>query len=192
MIDYNNSIIYKLVSNDITIKEFYIGSTVNFTRRKNGHKTRCNNPNEKSYNLKVYQFIRNNGGWQDWDMVLVEKVPCVDKLELRKIEREFMEKLGSSLNSQSAYRSKEEIKEHITEYRKINKEQIAEKKKIYNESNKDKIKELKKKYNESNKDKIKEYNKIYNENNRETRKEYDKIYYQKRKQEKINNKKINI
>ena len=160
MINYNNSIIYKLVSNDINIKEFYIGSTVNFRRRKSQHKHNCNISNAKNYNTKVYQFIRDNGGWHTWTMILVEKTPCNDKIELRKIEREFMEKLCSSLNMCSAYRSKEEQEAYNKEYKKIynesNKIKIAE----YYESNKIKIRENSKEYREINKDKIKEYRKI--------------------------------
>jgi hypothetical protein len=129
MVNYNNSMVYKLVSNDINIKDFYIGSTVNFRRRKSQHKTSCNNSNDRAHNYKVYQCIRDNGGWQNWDMILVEKTPCADKLELRKIEREFMEKLSSSLNSKSAYRSKGEHTEYKKEYRDLNKEQIKEYKK---------------------------------------------------------------
>tara|TARA_R110000765_G_scaffold201765_1_gene307168 strand:+ start:202 stop:912 length:711 start_codon:yes stop_codon:yes gene_type:complete len=182
MINYNNSIIYKLVSNNLEITEFYIGSTVNFTRRKNKHKSCCHNPNGKSYNRKVYQFIRNNGGWQNWDMVLVEKTPCVDKLELRKIEREFMEKLGSSLNMVSAYQSKEELKEYQKIYSESNKDKIKEQKKEYREINTEKIKEQNKEYRENNKDKIKEQNKIYFENNKEKKKEYQEINKEKIKE----------
>ena len=54
MVNYNNSMVYKLVSNDINIKDFYIGSTVNFRRRKSEHKSRCNNSNDKCHNQKVY------------------------------------------------------------------------------------------------------------------------------------------
>jgi hypothetical protein len=134
MVNYNNSMIYKLVCNDINIKDFYIGSTVNFRRRKTEHKGVCNNSNTSHYNYKVYQCIRNNGGWDNWNMVLVEKTPCADRLELRKIEREFMEKLGSSLNSISAYKSKAEYyeyhKESNKEYYKFNKNKILEYKNI--------------------------------------------------------------
>ena len=190
MVNYNNSIIYKLVSNDINIKDFYIGSTVNFTRRKGNHKSNTNNSNGKKYNYKVYQCIRDNGGWQNWNMVLVEKVPCNDRLELRKIEREFMEKLGSSLNMVSAYQSKEELKEYQKIYSESNKDKIKEQKKEYREINTEKIKEQNKEYRENNKDKIKEQNKIYFENNKEKKKEYQEInkekikeYYQTNKEQ---------
>ena len=64
MVNYSKGIVYKLCCKDVNITDIYIGSTTNFTRRKWGHKTACNNEKDKSYNFKVYQFIRNHGGFQ--------------------------------------------------------------------------------------------------------------------------------
>jgi hypothetical protein len=49
----------------------YVGHTTDFTKRKNNHKKSCNNSKSKDYNLKVYDFIRKNGGWDNWSIVLV-------------------------------------------------------------------------------------------------------------------------
>ena len=62
MPNYEKCVMYKIICNDTTIKDIYVGSTCNFTRRKCGHKSDCNNANTSRYNLKVYQFIRTNGG----------------------------------------------------------------------------------------------------------------------------------
>ncbi len=62
-INYSNTIIYKLCCNDPEITDIYIGNTTNFTKRKNNHKSCCNNSNDKNHNFYVYQFIRNHGGW---------------------------------------------------------------------------------------------------------------------------------
>ena len=51
-------IIYKIVCNDLNITDCYVGSSINFKRRKGEHKSSCNNPNSKIYNLNVYKFIR--------------------------------------------------------------------------------------------------------------------------------------
>ena len=61
-IDYNNTIIYKIVSNDISITEVYVGHTTDFTRRKNQHKCSCNNPTNKTHHFKLYEIIRENEG----------------------------------------------------------------------------------------------------------------------------------
>ena len=89
MSKYENSSIYKISCRDIEVNEIYIGSTINFTRRKHNHKTVCNNENDKDYNLNVYKYIREYGGWDNWTMIEIEKVNCSDKRELCKIERQF-------------------------------------------------------------------------------------------------------
>ena len=60
MVNYNNSIIYKLCCKDTNITDIYVGSTTNFYRRKQDHKQQCNNTNSKEYNKNAYQFIRGH------------------------------------------------------------------------------------------------------------------------------------
>ena len=45
----------------------------------------------KRHNIYVYEFIRENGGWDNWDMVEIEKRCCRDSLEAKSIERDFIE-----------------------------------------------------------------------------------------------------
>ena len=147
-INYNKGMIYKLVCNDLNIKECYVGSTTNFIKRKYKHKSDCNNEKSKDYNFNRYNFIRNNGGWENWSMVLVENFNCESKRELEQRERFWFEKLKSTLNSHKPYITEEENKEYHEEYHKEyrdnNKEQILKQKKEYYEKNKKKLKE---KYN---------------------------------------------
>jgi hypothetical protein len=72
--NYSKNIIYKLVCNDLTIKECYVGHTTDFTRRKSEHKRTCNNENGEYYNTKVYKTIRENGGWICWTMIEIENI----------------------------------------------------------------------------------------------------------------------
>ena len=159
MVNYNNGLIYKLCCKDINIKDIYIGSTCNFTRRKCQHKTVCYNPNNKAYNSKVYKFIRCNGGWDNWDMILIEKVNCNDKLELNKIERQHIEQNINNLNSYIPSRTDKEYfidnKDKIKEYQKTDKHK--EYKKEYYLLNK----EYQKEYYLLNRDKILEQTKKY-------------------------------
>ena len=83
-IDYNNTIIYKLVCNDVNIPDCYVGHTTDFIRRKQLHKSCCNNINCKSYNLNVYKFITGNGGWDNWSMIVIEQYKCNNNLEAQK------------------------------------------------------------------------------------------------------------
>ncbi len=66
-INYEKRHVYNIVSNDLNITECYGGHTTDFKSRRGNHKTRCNNENDKRYNNKLYQFIRNNGGWNNFD-----------------------------------------------------------------------------------------------------------------------------
>ena len=151
--DYSKGLIYKMCCKDTTIKEIYVGSTTNFTQRKREHKSCCNKENNKKYNFKVYQFIRANGGWFNWNMVLIEFYPCETELELGRRENYFMIELQSSLNSikSNIYQNSQEQRKQY--YQEI-KEHIAEYYKEYRENNKEKITEMSKKYREKNKAKI--------------------------------------
>ena len=51
--------IYKLCCDGVD--EFYIGSCWDMRRRKYGHKQSYTNPKTANHNLKVYQYIRENG-----------------------------------------------------------------------------------------------------------------------------------
>ena len=142
MPNYNKSMIYKLCCNDPSIKDVYVGSTTNFTRRKHDHKNNCNNEKDKSYNRYVYRFIRDNGGFENWSMILVEEVCCENKKQLHTIEREWFENLHATLNKQVPNRTNKEYqKEYQKEYYQNNKDKTKEKNKQYRENNKDKIKE---------------------------------------------------
>ena len=50
--------------------------------------------------IAVYEFIRKNGGWDNWDMILIETIKCENNLEARKKEREHLEQLGATLNKE--------------------------------------------------------------------------------------------
>ena len=86
-IDYNNTIIYQILCNDISIKGVYVGHTTDFTRRKNQHKNACNKPTNKMHNFRLYKVIRENGGFENWSVVEIEKYPCHDGNEARARER---------------------------------------------------------------------------------------------------------
>jgi hypothetical protein len=170
--DYSRTIIYKIVCNDVNIKDLYVGHTTNFVKRKNCHKSNCNNINTKHYNIYAYQFIRNNGGWDNFSMIIIEKYNCNDKLEACKRERYWIEKLNATLNKVIPSRIK---KEYNKEYYDNNKSNLLEQHKTYYENNKIKLLEQKQNYYEDNKSKILEQRKIYRENNRSNISEKGKI-----------------
>lgn len=163
-IDYSNTSIYKLCCKDINITEIYIGHTTDMRKRKWQHKSSCNNERNKKYNYNVYQFIRNNGGWDNFDMIEVERFEAIDGYDAKKRERYWIEELKATLNMVLPSRTKKEylkdkdeyFKEKRKDYYENNKEIILDKLKIYRENNKDKFKEKDKKYRENNKEIIAE------------------------------------
>ncbi len=89
----------------------YIGSTNHFDRRKMNHKTNYNNTNRKEYNYKVYQYIRENGGWDNFEMLEIGVIEYETEEELRIEEQKWIDDLGAELNGHRAYLSKKKHKE---------------------------------------------------------------------------------
>ena len=112
---------------------------------KHQHKNTCNNENSKNYNLNIYKFIREKGGWTNFEMKPIEEFICDTKLQATIREQYWINFYKADLNSKNAHSSDEEKKEH----RKVYDE-------IYTENNKVKIKERKKEYYEKNKNEIQE------------------------------------
>ena len=131
-IDYTNTHFYKICCNDLNITDIYVGHTTDFRRRKSQHKINCLNENSHNHNLQVYRFIRDNGNWENWNMILIETRQCANSLEATKIEREFIEQLRATLNQRIPGRTDKE-------YREDNRERIKARDKQYYEANKEAI-----------------------------------------------------
>jgi hypothetical protein len=139
-INYSNTIIYKLVhKEDYDNANIYIGSTTDFIRRKNNHKNCCNNEKRKEYNDRKYQYIRDNDGWGEWNMLEVEKYNCNDKREAEAREEYWRCHFNSQLNSIRAYITEEERKEQMKKLYEANKEKRLIYQKQYYNNNKEKI-----------------------------------------------------
>ena len=104
--DYSNTIIYKITCKDPNIHDVYVGHTVNFVQRKQSHRITCINTKSLGYNCKVYRVIRNNGGWDNWDMCIIAFYNCKDVHEARQKEQEHFVALNATLNSVEPFPSK--------------------------------------------------------------------------------------
>jgi hypothetical protein len=142
-IDYQNYYFYKIVCNNINVKDAYVGGTANFNCRKANHKIACNYPSHSRYNYKLYKIIRENGGWDNWSMVLIEKANCADGLEARKRERELFEQHSLNMNNNTPSRTPNEYA------------------KFYYENNKEKVKLNLLKYRQAHKEAYNAYQKAY-------------------------------
>ena len=151
--------IYKIWKNGKD--EVYIGSTSNFKKRMLDHKRNCNNEKSKDYNYFIYQYIRQNEGWDEFDKEIIYECDVEDKYEKLKIEGEYIKQFEKTLNERNSFGCKnrnEYIKEYNKEYYNENKEYYKEYHKEYREENKEKINEYHKKYREENKKEINEKN----------------------------------
>ena len=167
-------IFYKIVCEDCA-DFIYIGSTKSFRSRKSQHKGCCNNENNKSHNFKIYQKIREYGGWDNWNMLIIDEGKELTFTQARIKEEELRIKYNGNLNSHRAYTTEEEKKQ----YYENNKEKMKE----YREKNKETLAEKKKEYYLKNKETIAEKSREYNEKNKEQKKEYSKQRYLKKKEE---------
>ena len=136
----NNSYIYIIKSNNENITDVYVGSTTNFKRRYNEHKCYCNKVEGRKYNLHLYKFIRDNGGWDNFTMEIIETLDNQDKTELRMKEQHYYNTLNSTLNQLSPYTTEEErIKNRnikSMEYYYSNKQKCLEKNRKWRENQK--------------------------------------------------------
>jgi len=171
-IDYSQTIMYRIICKDLSITNCYVGHTTNFTNRKSHHKDRCIYQIEKAHNSKIYQIIRNNGGWDNWEMLEIEKFPCQNGNEARTRERYWYEFYEANMNSNKPIA-------FLNEYYHENKKQILAYHKNYYILNTNKILQYQSEYSVKNKEKLKQRAKEYYQKNKEKIKQRAKEYYQK-------------
>jgi hypothetical protein len=110
-----NYTFYRIYSKNPSITECYIGSTEDFNDRKLNHKSYCNNTGNPHYNYKLYQYIRSNGGFDQFEFEIIDRI-IFSEIDRLLHENKLMDLYGSSLNTRRAIIPKEELKEYRTEY----------------------------------------------------------------------------
>lgn len=169
-IDYSKTSIYKICCNDTNITECYVGHTTNFTKRKNTHKYSCNTETHYTYKLQVYQYIRANGGWENWSMIQIEEFACENQLQAKSRERYWIETLKPKLNCSIPTRTDKE-------YYNDNKETILEYQDQYYQEHKTEKIEYQKQYAQEHKAEIKDYKNAYYQQNKLKQSEKAKQIY---------------
>ena len=104
--------IYKMNIKD----KYYIGSTKDIKYRIRRHKSDCYNQNTRSYNFKVYKYIRENCA--DWSEVSFDILDVYDDISIefkREIEQYYIDYFSNNLNMRSS------ISKSISEYYQKNK-----------------------------------------------------------------------
>lgn len=142
--DYENASLYIIKHKEDTNNEIcYIGSSKNFQKRLISHKSNCFNPNCKDYNMKVYQYIRSNGDFNNFVIEELIKFPCISKIQLKTEEKKLIKGYNATLNSYMPNRTAQEYyHENSARISTINKERyksnpswfIEKAKKYYNDN----------------------------------------------------------
>ena len=152
-------IFYKIFCKDENIKDLYVGKTTDLRNRWYSHKDSCNNENNNRYNLKLYQFIRENGEWNNWNIIEIDKGEYDDKDSAIR-ERYWIEELNANLNTQIPSRTRKEWREehrneqinYLKIYYQENKEKFIEYRN--QEEFKEKKRNCDKKYRDKNKEEL--------------------------------------
>lgn len=186
MPDYNQCYVYKISSKNENIPQCYIGSTTNLKKRLYNHRNSTNNEKNNNYNMELYKFIRNNGGFDEFKFEILEELCCENKKELHTIEKNYIIQNNNLLNlkiptrTQKQYYDDNKIK--LNEYqKKLRSENI----KKYGDEYLNKKREYQIEYQNNNRQKTRDYSNKWTRNNKEHCKKYyndniDKIkHYQK-------------
>jgi len=82
----------------------FIGKTISIDIEKRNHKARYSSLKSYKYydNVKIYQSIRENGGWRNWIMEEISYQKRLTKLECKIIEQILINELGN-LNDINVY-----------------------------------------------------------------------------------------
>jgi len=99
-----SQVVYKIFCKNDKIKDEYIGSTNHFLIRRSQHKSNC----KKKKNLKVYNFINANGGWENWEMIILLKFTKNSNIELKIKEKIIYELSENRLNTNSPHATKQD------------------------------------------------------------------------------------
>ena len=188
--DFSQSTIYHIRTIETKVV-VYVGSSTNFKQRCASHKSRCKN----SSTLTIYNYMRDNGGFDLFEIIPVIFLKLNDAVELRIEEQKEMDKYTDKLNVIKAYISDQDRivrdKENGKKYYEENREKLIEKTREYYESNKDKVCNYQKEYYEQNREKVQEQKRQYREVNQEYIKHYHEEY-RKANREKLREQKKSI
>ena len=83
-------------------KDCYVGSTKNFISRICCHKDNTKNTNSTNYHFKLYNTIREKGGWENVEVVIIDTQEFHTKQEALLQEQKYIIEHKANLNMVSA------------------------------------------------------------------------------------------
>ena len=158
--DFSNCYIYHIIDKEGIV--YYVGSTSNLNSRKSSHKYRCNTEKDKHYNLDIYKYIRDHGGFNNFEIIPIRKLENIsNKTELLIEERIEIEKYTGLKNMRGSYLTKEEHREKIRQWTRDNYEKHLELAKLWKKNNPEKVRQHDKTYYIKHKEQLCEKQKQY-------------------------------
>ncbi len=104
-------------------ENLYIGSTCDFDRRIREHKASCKNENRKEYHFKIYKIIRECGGFDKFNIDIIEKFKLME--DWQEAEKTYIRNFQPNMNDTTYKKNKDSNKMIKCEcgktYRKSNK-----------------------------------------------------------------------
>jgi hypothetical protein len=97
IIDYSNTIFYKIVCKDPRITYKYVGHTTNYVQKKHYHKYHCATETTPKFNSEIYKIIRAYGGWNNWTMDIINTLHCNNQQEVKQKEQEYSAALNAPI-----------------------------------------------------------------------------------------------
>lgn len=113
---YSNGCIYMLKCKDDMVKDVYIGSTIHANVRYCVHRCRAKNDGSSQSRYDVYECIRDTGGWDNWEFIIIENYPCESKKDLLLRERYWCEIHKPTLNKRNSVIYEDSQKEYRRNY----------------------------------------------------------------------------
>jgi hypothetical protein len=147
--------IYKIVyeNKEQDLSYIYIGSTNDIKQRYSSHISNMSNPNTHEYNTKKYKVMRENGGVDNFKMVVIyTSIEPITKTEAHIIEEQYRLSEQANLNDCRCYRTETERIEQLKNYYGENKQKTLDRQKNYYAENIVEIKQKRKEYRQNNKE----------------------------------------
>jgi len=145
----NDYTFYKITNINGDCELGYVGSTSNMKQRRRAHKSDCYNPNSPRYHLKLYETIRDHGGFCEFKFLILGSAKQITLNQAHIIEEEYRINLMPNLNTNRCMLTREVRLETARHEYHLDK---GAKKKLYYQANKDRIME----YNRNRYHKLKE------------------------------------
>lgn len=159
-----NYTFYRIYSKNPEVTECYIGSTKDFKNRYRYHKIRYTNEDDPHYTIKLYTYMRNNGGFDVFEFEIIDTI-IFNNTDRLWHERKLIELYGATLNIYMPIVTKDETiqakKHYNKQYAIINKEKNILRYAEYRKTHKDKIKDSKKQYSQTHRAEINERKRQY-------------------------------